>query len=96
MQTTGSRTLFPTRSMAVRITLLAVVAAFSLGALSLFLTQASAGPPAVTVNSTSNTDDGDCEGTPNAGVGNCTLVEAINDVNAGLGSPTLTKRSSTT
>ena len=38
----------------------------------------------VTVNSTANTDDGACTGSPNSGLGNCTLREAINVVNAGL------------
>ncbi|MEX2158637.1 MAG: hypothetical protein WEB04_04470, partial [Dehalococcoidia bacterium] len=38
----------------------------------------------LTVNSTANNDDGDCSGAPNAGSGDCTLREAINDVNDGL------------
>ena len=39
----------------------------------------------VFVNSTSNTDDGQCNGPPNdLAVGNCTFREAINDVNDGL------------
>jgi len=46
---------------------------------------ASAGSSAVvTVNSTGNFDDGDCEGPPNDdATGNCTLAEAINTANAG-------------
>src|SRR3989304_1535748 len=43
-----------------------------------------AGAAKLTVNTVSNTDDGDCEGPPNAGSGNCTLHEAIDDVNGGL------------
>ena len=41
---------------------------------------------AVTVNSTGNTDDGDCEGPPNDNVlgGDCTLYEAINAANNGV------------
>jgi len=40
----------------------------------------------ITVNSTGNTDDGDCEGPANDNTigGDCTLIEAINDANDGL------------
>ncbi len=66
---------------------LLIGAVLMLGLLSLFVIlagNASAGGDAkVTVNSTANTDDGDCEGVPNDGTGNCTFREAINEVNDG-------------
>jgi len=54
-------------------------------AFTVFASDASAGGDAkVTVNSTANIDDGDCEGPPNNdATGNCTLHEAIDMVNAG-------------
>ena len=77
--------LFATRPMAVRVTLLAIVAALMIGALSVFVNEVTAGADSkVTVNTVSNTDDGDCGGAPNAGSGDCTFREAINAVNAGL------------
>jgi CSLREA domain-containing protein len=60
---------------------LTVVAAVA--ALAVVLPASAGGDAVVTVNSISNTDDGDCEGAPNAGAGNCTLREAINAVNDG-------------
>ena len=45
---------------------------------------AAGGASTVTVNSTANVDDGACEGPPNDdAAGNCTLREAIIEVNAG-------------
>ena len=54
-------------------------------AFTVFAGNASAGgDTVVTVNSTGNFDDGDCEGPPNDdAAGNCTLAEAIDVANAG-------------
>ena len=54
-------------------------------AVTVFAGSAGAGDgTVVTVNTTANIDDGECEGAPNDGAGNCSLHEAIDDVNAGL------------
>ncbi len=85
MDTTGSRTLLGSRQMTIRLLLVAIVAAITVGALSIYTAhQTDAGPVLkVTVNSVGNTDDGDCTGAPNEGSGDCTLHEAIDVVNEG-------------
>ncbi len=85
MHTTGSRTISGSRPIAIRLLLVAIVAAVTVGALSVYTAhQTSAGVGLkVTVNSVGNTDDGGCGGAPNAGSGDCTLHEAIDVVNEG-------------
>ncbi len=85
MHTTGSRTISGSRPIAIRLLLVAIVAAITVGALSVYTAhQTSAGVGLkVTVNSVGNTDDGGCTGAPNAGSGDCTLHEAIDVVNEG-------------
>ena len=70
------------------ITKLLLAAAVMLGLLGLFVALAgnasAGGDTKITVNSTANIDDGECEGAPNDDeVGNCTLHEAIDMVNNG-------------
>ena len=66
MHTTGSRTLLGMRPIALRVMLLAFVAALGVGLMFAYTSTTSAGGDAkVTVNSTGNFDDGDCEGPPN-------------------------------
>jgi CSLREA domain-containing protein len=64
----------------------ALLMALAAAAAVLASQRADAGAVAkLTVNSTSNTDDGQCNGPPNdQAVGNCTLREAIEQVNDGL------------
>ena len=70
------------------ITKLLIGAVVLLGLLGLFVALAGSasagGDTKITVNSTANIDDGECEGAPNDDeIGNCTLREAINMVNNG-------------
>ena len=70
------------------ITKLLIGAVVMLGLLGLFVALAgnasAGGDTKITVNSTANIDDGDCEGAPNDDeTGNCTLHEAIDMVNTG-------------
>ncbi len=85
MHTTRGRTFFNARPMAIRVLLVAIVAAITVGALSVYTAQQTSAGAAttVTVNSVGNTDDGSCSGAPNAGSGDCTLHEAIDVVNDG-------------
>ncbi|MGH7486407.1 MAG: hypothetical protein ACREMY_12540, partial [bacterium] len=68
----------------VRTLLVGFIAAIGFGLFAMHVSSARAGADiTVTVNSAGNTDDGVCSGAPNAGTGNCTLREAINQVNGG-------------
>ncbi|MEX0786582.1 MAG: hypothetical protein WD939_08105, partial [Dehalococcoidia bacterium] len=69
-----------------KLLLMVIVAALAVAAFSVFaLREASAGSDLkVTVNTPSNhAPDGECEGDPNEGSGDCTLGEAILEANAG-------------
>jgi len=91
MQTTGSRPRmqFPpgVLRLLVGATVVFAVLAILAGSGNMITGKAEAGVAAkVTVNTTGNTDDGDCEGPPNDNVigGDCTLHEAIDAVNVGI------------
>ncbi|MCI0890902.1 MAG: hypothetical protein J4O04_08845, partial [Chloroflexi bacterium] len=81
----------PTTSISISrpaITKLLIGAVLMLGLLGLFVALASnasaGGGTKITVNSTANIDDDECEGAPNDDeIGNCTLHEAIDMVNNG-------------
>ena len=74
-----------TRPSLVRLLFGAVVLLGLAVAFTVFAGNATAGgDEKITVNSTANIDDGECEGAPNDDeIGNCTLFEAINLVNNG-------------
>jgi hypothetical protein len=68
----------------MRLALVAILAAVVFGLRAVLPSgDAAAGAIKVTVNSTANTDDGDCDHPP-TGTDDCTLHEAIDAVNAGL------------
>lgn len=88
VHTTGSRQLFAMRPATALRLLIGAALLLALVGLTAVLTAQRADAGAVgtlVVNSTANTDDGDCGGPPNnQAVGNCTLHEAIDQVNLGL------------
>ena len=76
----GSQTWSGLRTLALRVTLLAIVAAFVIGVLAILAYNTRAATITVTVNTTDNDDDSSCD--PLAS-GDCTLHEAIDDANNG-------------
>jgi CSLREA domain-containing protein len=71
-------------SLRGRVLLLVAAVAVVLAVQAAFATQAPAGAAKLTVNSTANDDDGSCDHPPGPGI-DCTLHEAIDAANAGLG-----------
>jgi len=85
VHTTGSRGRLGVHPTMLRLLIGAALLLAFAGIAGTLAQQADAGGGTVFVNTTANTDDGQCNGPPNdAALGNCTLHEAIDRVNLGF------------